>query len=117
MFNALSSVLVLVCEIIFTDCLGIEFHKFKLYTSMWNSSNQPRRCIVWTLPVSERQRFENLLMGQAQKYGLEPSEYLKKVWYHEQASKLGEYIAMTLLEELLPLVPAVKPNEEEMAIA
>ena len=66
------------------------------------------------IPVSERQRFENLLSGQAQKYGLEPDEYLRKIWYHEQASKLGEYVAMMLLEELLPFASAIlSPVEAE----
>jgi hypothetical protein len=66
-----------------------------------------------TIPISERQRFENLLLGQAEIYGLTPGDYLRKIWYHEQASKLGEYMAMILLEELLPFVPAVKSSEEQ----
>ena len=65
-----------------------------------------------TIPISERQRFENLLLGQAQRYGLAPDEYLRKVWYHEEASRLGEYVAMILLEQLLHLVPNIKLEEE-----
>ncbi len=57
------------------------------------------------VPISERQKFENLLKVQAQRYDLAPEEYLRKVWYHEEASKLGEYVAMSLLEQLLRLVP------------
>jgi hypothetical protein len=70
-----------------------------------------------TMPISERQRFENLLLGQAEIYGLAPEDYLRKIWYHEQASKLGEYMAMILLEELLPFVPAVKSSEEQEVAA
>lgn len=70
-----------------------------------------------TIPIEERQRFENLLLGQAQRYGLAPEDYLRKVWYHEQASMLGEYMAMTLLEQLLPLVPALESSEEQEVVA
>lgn len=58
-----------------------------------------------TIPDSERLKFESLLAGRAQRFGLTPDEYLRKIWYHEEASKLGEYMAMTLLEQLLALVP------------
>lgn len=58
-----------------------------------------------------------MLCGQAQRFGLTPEDYLRKIWYHEQASRLGEYIAMTLLEELLPLVPSVKSSEEQKVVA
>ena len=44
-----------------------------------------------------------MLKGQAARYGLEPDEYLRKIWYHEQASRIGEYIAMALLDDLLKL--------------
>jgi len=57
-----------------------------------------------TIPEAEQEKFDALLCGQALNFGLAPKEYLQKVWYHEQAMKLGEYMAMTLLEQLLPLV-------------
>lgn len=69
------------------------------------------------IPISERQRFENLLLGQAERYGLAPEEYLRKVWYHEEASRFGEYVAMTLLEELLPLVPIPESDEKDTVVA
>jgi len=58
-----------------------------------------------TIPISERQSFENCLLGQAGRFGLSPEEYLRKVWYHEEAAKIGEYMAMTILEQLLSLAP------------
>lgn len=69
------------------------------------------------IPKSEQEKFENILYGQAQRFGLTPEEYLRKVWYHEEATRLGEYIAMTLLEELLPLVPISKLGEKEKSVA
>ncbi|MBA7635901.1 hypothetical protein ES703_43511 [subsurface metagenome] len=70
-----------------------------------------------TIPKSEQERFEAILYGQAQNFGLTSEEYLRKVWYHEQATKLGEYVAMSLLEELLSLVPITQADEKEMAVA
>ena len=70
-----------------------------------------------TIPKSEQERFEAILCGQAQNFGLTSEEYLRKVWYHEQATKLGEYVAMTLVEELLPLVFIPQSGEEEKVIA
>jgi hypothetical protein len=69
------------------------------------------------IPESEKERFISVLYGQAQRFGLTPEEYLRKVWYHEEASRFGEYIAMTLLEELLPLIPEVKSGELEKSTA
>lgn len=57
------------------------------------------------LPASERERFEALLSGASSKYGLTPREYLRKVWYHEEAAKLGEYVASVLVDELLQILP------------
>lgn len=66
------------------------------------------------VPKSEQAKFETMLFGQAKRFGLTPEEYLKKVWYHEEASKLGEYVAMVLLEELLPHAIALSsPGEAE----
>jgi hypothetical protein len=53
------------------------------------------------VPESERIRFDSLLHGQARLFGLNPTDYLRKIWYHEEASKLGEYVAMTLVDEAI----------------
>ena len=70
-----------------------------------------------TIPKSEQGKFEAILYGEAHRCGLTPEEYLRKVWYHEAASRLGEYVAMTLLDQLLPLVPAVQSGEEQEMVA
>lgn len=61
-----------------------------------------------TIPTHEQEKFDAILGGQALNFGLAPEDYLQKVWYHEQATKLGEYVAMSLLEQLLSLVAAPK---------
>lgn len=64
------------------------------------------------LPDTEKKRFEAILTGQANKLGLEPKEYLRKIWYHEQAAQIGEYMAMTLVDELSSiLLGAEQPVE------
>ena len=57
------------------------------------------------IPSGEIQKFLDTVSGQAQKYGLEPKEYIKKIWYHEQAAKLGEYMAMLLVDEISKILP------------
>lgn len=57
------------------------------------------------VPDIERKRFASLLSGESQRYGLDPREYLQKIWYHEEAAKLGEYVAMVLMDELLQSLP------------
>lgn len=57
------------------------------------------------IPDKEQKRFEGMLRRQAQEFGLSAEEYLRKVWYHEQASRLGEYTAIVLTNDLLELVP------------
>jgi hypothetical protein len=52
------------------------------------------------IPDSERQRFEKLISAQANIYGLGVEEYLRKIWYHEEAAKLGEYVAGSIVNEL-----------------
>ena len=64
-----------------------------------------------TVPDSERMRFESLLSAQAERFGLTPEEYLRKIWYHEEAARIGEYMAMALLDQLLPFIPA---SEDEL---
>ena len=58
------------------------------------------------IPHSEAVRFKSVICGQAEHFNMSVEEYLRKIWYHEQASKLGEYVAMSLVNEVLPLVPA-----------
>mgnify|MGYP001587407246 FL=1 len=53
------------------------------------------------LPVTERDKFTATVNAEAKRYGLLPSDYLRKIWYHEEAAKLGEYVAMSLVEELV----------------
>lgn len=65
------------------------------------------------IPEQERNRFENLILGNAKKFGFTPEDYLRKVWYHEEASKLGEYVAIVLLEELLSLMNKSAQSEEQ----
>lgn len=67
------------------------------------------------IPDSERIRFETVLSGQAQRFGLSPEEYLRKIWYHEEASRFGEYVAMMLLNQLLSLTPTATSEEEAEA--
>jgi putative sterol carrier protein len=58
------------------------------------------------IPNSELERFKTIVNGQAQKFDLTSKEYLQKIWYHEEAAKLGEYMAMSLLDQLLQLTPS-----------
>lgn len=53
------------------------------------------------IPERETERFERMLKGRAEAFGLSPEEYLRKIWYHEQASVLGEYVALSLVDLLI----------------
>ena len=53
------------------------------------------------LPATERGRFEVTVNAEAKRYGLLASDYLRKIWYHEEAAKVGEYIASVFADELL----------------
>lgn len=57
------------------------------------------------IPVSEKERFKDIINGEARLFNLEPREYIQKIWYHEEAAKLGEYVALSLMNELLSLFP------------
>lgn len=70
-----------------------------------------------TIPKTEQERFDATLCGQALNFGLAPEEYLRKVWYHEQATKLGEFVAMTLLEELLSLIVTSQTDGKEIPVS
>jgi hypothetical protein len=67
------------------------------------------------IPKSEKERFTEIVKAQAQRFNLEPTDYLQKIWYHEEAAKLGEYVAMTLMSELLSLI--IKADEITSASA
>ena len=69
------------------------------------------------IPETEQEKFGAMLTKRAQEFGLTPEEYLRKIWYHETASRFGEYVAMVLLEQLLPLVPAPKADEKDAVVA
>ena len=65
------------------------------------------------IPDHERVRFENLLEHEAGKYQLRAADYLRKVWYHQQAPIIGEYVAAVLVDRLLVLGnPLDTPREE-----
>lgn len=65
------------------------------------------------IPNSEAVRFRSVIYGQAEHFNMSVEEYLRKIWYHEQASRLGEYVAMSLLNEVLPLVPSSNKETAE----
>lgn len=46
---------------------------------------------------------------------MKPTEYPRKVWYHEEAAKLSEYTAMVLMEELLQSLPLPEKFVDEDA--
>lgn len=58
-----------------------------------------------TVRESEQRRFGLILKGDAKRYGLSPREYLQKVQYHREAARLGEYVAMRFMDELLQSLP------------
>uniref|UniRef100_A0A6H2A0F3 Uncharacterized protein n=1 Tax=viral metagenome TaxID=1070528 RepID=A0A6H2A0F3_9ZZZZ len=66
------------------------------------------------IPKNESARFIATVSGQAERFGLAPEEYIKKVWYHEEAAKLGEYVAMTLVNQLLQIVDDGQIAEDEL---
>lgn len=66
------------------------------------------------IPEAEKRNFEVILSGQAKNVGLGVPEYLRKVWYHEQAAKIGEYMALTLVDELLALIGEGDSQETEL---
>ena len=53
------------------------------------------------IPDAEYERFKSFIKSEASRYGLTIDEYIRKVWYHEQAAKLGEYVALSLVDILL----------------
>ena len=56
------------------------------------------------LPSAEKQAFFNLVAAQARQAGVSPRDYIRKIWYHEQAAKIGEYAALSLVEQLTTLI-------------
>lgn len=69
---------------------------------------------MMVIPEHERIKFESLLLGQAERFDLTPKEYLRKIWYHEEAARIGEYMAMMLLDQLLSIAPIASLEEEEL---
>ena len=64
------------------------------------------------IPKTEQARFEAILTAQSQRFGLTAEEYLRKIWYHEEASRLGEYMAMRLVDDLLQ---SIRESQRESA--
>ena len=57
-----------------------------------------------SIPRSERERFLNMVAGEASRYKMDVRDYVRKVWYHQQAARLGEYVALTLVDLLLTII-------------
>ncbi len=64
------------------------------------------------IPKAEKLKFEGIIIGNAKRFGLTPEEYLRKIWYHEEASRVGEYVALTLLDQILPLMPLINEKSK-----
>ena len=60
---------------------------------------------MMTISTTEQARFVSLIKGNATLFAMTPEDYLRKVWYHEEASKVGEFVALNLLDHLLSLLP------------
>lgn len=58
-----------------------------------------------TISTTEQEKFVSLVKGNATLFAMTPEDYLRKVWYHEEASKVGELVALNLFEHLLSLLP------------
>lgn len=52
------------------------------------------------IPDSEYEKFQKILESRALNFGMSVPEYLDKIWYHAQATKSGEYMAM-LIKDIL----------------
>lgn len=53
------------------------------------------------IPDGEYDRFKAHANAESKRYGLTLDDYFKKVWYHEQAAKLGEYVALCLVDIII----------------
>ena len=67
---------------------------------------------VTSIPESERLRYETMIIGNARRFGLSPEDYLRKIWYHEQASRVGEYVAISMVDWLLRFLPPEEVMDE-----
>ena len=63
-------------------------------------------------PQSEAMIFESHIQAEAARYGMPPVKYIRKVWYHQQAAKLGEYMALTLVDALVDLAAIYVPPSD-----
>ena len=66
------------------------------------------------VPSSEKERFLDVVGGEASRYKMDVREYVRKVWYHQQAARLGEYVALTLVDLLLTIVPESRKGHERI---
>jgi len=53
------------------------------------------------IPDIEYERFKAFLKAEASRYSLTIDDYISKIWYHEQAAKCGEYMAICMKDILL----------------
>lgn len=63
--------------------------------------------------LQERKRFIAFLKANASAYGLGIEEYVRKVWYHEQAAKIGEFMAATYVNDIMETWHAAFAQERE----
>lgn len=69
-----------------------------------------RRCLLFPIvPDTEREMLLALISAESLRFGLSSEEYLRKVWYHDQARKLGEHVASIMLDWLLRIVTGNVP--------
>ena len=67
------------------------------------------------IPNIESRKSNSLLMGQAARYKITPYKCLNKVWHHKEAAKLVEYVAMTMLVQIISILDIKeKPAQEEV---
>jgi len=56
------------------------------------------------LPDIEVIKFRKIAEARAKEYAMSAEEYLQKIWYHENAAKIGEHLAITFLGEMLKII-------------
>ena len=66
----------------------------------------------WRIPETERIKFQQIIGARAGQYGMAPEEYLRKIWYHQQAARLGEYVAGMLKNWLIGMAASGNRAEE-----
>ena len=67
------------------------------------------------IPSAERERFISIVNAVASRYKMSFEDYIRKVWYHQEAAILGEYVALTLANQLMDIVPIVQEDAIEQS--